>query len=244
MRFICRNIIDDKKENAQMTSTKRNKNTYHHIQTIRDYLVKVYGEKCCYCESLLTKACVSFQVDHFYPEKIQNNVDNTELYVYDVRNFHVSCPRCNNKKKMYDGDRRHRTYTGPALSPNYYIDWKGDWQQSSQDYIREHVSFNGPYIHSEKYKLFFDALKLNGNFVDKTNSAALLERAHYLYKTMIDIKKCYDYAKKDKGIAKEKFDEVSKKFEERSEFSTMIIMNLGRSYIKLRQKMRDDGVIK
>lgn len=234
MRFICRFPKKDSAWDANLKQRNRNPETFHSIPELRKYLHDIYGDKCCYCETSLKRPNASFQVDHFYPQKLPNKQKNGP-YVYDIENFHLSCSRCNDCKKMYNG-KKGPYYTGPALSPNYYINALGKWELSSSSYISDHIHFVGPFVRSEKYDKFIDTLKLNG--LDDLYRSPLQDRAHYLYKTMIEIKDCFEYAEYNKAEAKKRFKEISKKFDERAEYSTMVIRVLGKKYIELQNQLK------
>lgn len=236
MKFVQRDLTTDNAKNALLKKKSVSPCNYHEKSYIRDYLRDVYHNKCCYCEIAVNTAYAAFQVDHFYPEKIGNSIQNTKP-VYDVRNFHVSCPRCNNAKKIY---------TGPALSPNYYLDAQNNWQMTRSDYIKNHIQIKGPFITSPKYQSFIDALKLNGLKERKGYShlASVLDRAKYLYRTQKEIENCSKLAKKGDVHAKELFAKIEKKFDENAQFSTILITNYGKSFLKLRKDVnKRPGII-
>lgn len=236
MRFICRDQQQDSNINTSMHSLKRNKKTYHDVSWVRNYLISVYGKKCCYCEISLERPNTSLQIDHFYPENVGKNVPNLQNYVYDIYNFHVSCHRCNKKKNMYNGDINNPPYTGPALSPDYYIDSNGAWQLSNENYIKTHISYKGAVVYSAKYSQFINALKLNGE--GNKHKSALLDRAQYLYATQKEIKRCFELANYNKRDARKEFDKIRKKFEPNAEYSVMIQIHFGKAYKMLENRLQ------
>lgn len=236
MKFVQRDITTDNAKRALLIQRSVLPHNYHTKSYIRDYLINVYHNKCCYCEIAVKSAYAAFQVDHFYPVQTGNGTQNNKP-VYDICNFHVSCPRCNNAKK---------TYTGPALSPNYYLDAQNNWQMTRSNYIEDHIEIKGPFITSSKYQDFIDALKLNGLKTRNGYShlASILERARYLYKTQKEIENCSKLAKKGDVHAKELFAKIEKKFDENAQFSTILITNYGKSFLKLRKDVnKRPGII-
>ena len=244
MRYIKRNLKDDLDEEAYceslLSESKVNEDDLHKDDRIRMYLVKVYGLKCCYCENVLDSSA-QVQVDHFYPQKVAKGKANPQKdkYVYDIRNFHISCWRCNRLKGMYDGDPSSSYYKGPALSPNYYQDG-GKWKLTKEDYLEKHIKFLGPVLKSDQYKLFFDKLQINVKSLGEemgTHLSSIHDRARYLYETQELLTLCNDIIQYDKKIACKILKFISNRFNEKAKYSTMIIQNLGKAYLNLKDEI-------
>ena len=237
MRFIKRDQQEDLNKNVLMHSLKRKKETYHNVSWVKDYLISVYGKKCCYCEISLERPNASLQIDHFYPEKVAYKTPNPQPYVYDIFNYHVSCYRCNEKKKMYNADPKNKFYSGPALSPDYYIDQNGHWKLSNEKYMSENIFYNGAVVYSPNYSDFIRTLKLNGE--RGLHLSALNDRVRYLCEVQKMLEECFKLLKHDKAEAKRKFQEIKKRFELNAEYSLMVITNYGKKYKELETQLTE-----
>lgn len=234
MRYIERIEKDDlEKQDYLETKDDLEKNAFHEDASIREYLLQRYGQKCCYCENEINASSVA-EVDHFYPQKIKKGVENPlHDIVYDIRNFHISCHRCNHNKGMYHNQ---------ALSPNYFF--KGtSWCLSSKDFIEKNITYLGPVLYAgQDFKEFFNRLKINGhNFSPKkgTCKSLLYDRAKYLYETQTLLDTCVQLIQINNKSPQLKnlFRLVSQRFEKDAKYSTMIIQNLGKFFLKLKELM-------
>ena len=243
MRFVKRNMNDDLAENnyckSLLANSKIKKDDLHKDDRIRAYLVKQYGLKCCYCENVLDSS-TQVQVDHFYPQRVAKKKRNRKKYVYDVQNFHISCWRCNHFKGMFDGDPTHRKYyKGPAPSPNYYQDG-GVWKLSKKSHLEKHIKYRGPILKTDKYTLFFDRLKINIKSRGEklgTHLSAVLDRTRYFNETQELLSLCDDLVRYDKDIAGRFLKFLSKRFNKKAKYSTMIIQNFGTAYLDLKHRI-------
>lgn len=184
---------------------------------VKQFLVEVYGLRCCYCESAIV-ASSYFQVDHFYPQKLGQS------YCNDIENYHLSCPRCNANKSD----------TLSNLSPNYYYDMNGNcWNYSSPKHFSKHIRYNGPKVESptHKYDIFIQNLCLNGKTgieLKGWHLSLIDARSAYLLETQLLLQFCIKMLQKGMlNDAKSMLLFVSNRFKKNAHFSTMVVNNYG-----------------
>lgn len=242
MIFVKRDESKDVEYNILLSLWDVKAAEFHKDPHLREYLSKTYKLRCCYCEAAINSVS-GFQVDHFYPQKLhvggKNYIDNPNLYVYDVRNFHISCNRCNKLKACFNGDKSSNYYSGPALSPNYYQK-NSKWNLTDKEYVQNNLMYKGAVVKSNKYDAFIKQLKMNGSTDSEkegTRRSSLYDRARYFYETQNLLNICDDMCKLDRKMAKNLFKIVSKRFDENANYSSMIIQNFGEAYCILRDKL-------
>lgn len=74
-------------------------------QYIRDGLLEMTNDKCCYCESKAGRGNEDMHVEHYHPK------DKYPEEVVDWENLLPSCPHCNRSKSNHD------TYLEPIINP-------------------------------------------------------------------------------------------------------------------------------
>lgn len=72
---------------------------------IRENLLSMSNNKCCYCETKLGPGYKEMHVDHYHPKSLYPNE------VVDWENLFPSCPHCNKSKSDHD------TYAEPIVNP-------------------------------------------------------------------------------------------------------------------------------
>lgn len=236
MRFVDRKINRTGLKLSDLVN-QQNSDDFYKNDKVRIHLTLCYGLKCCYCEAPITSTAY-FHVDHFYPQKtstlpiqfVGKVGFNYKNIVNDIKNFHLACARCNILKS---------NFTGCALSPNFFHDGTS-WQKSSASYISKNIWYKGALVQcSQKYWNFCNQLKLNGNTVSENrglHSSSLLDRARYLEETRsvlevvcnLCVRKEYEDARMLLGL-------ISTRFLSRAPYSSMIVANLGRAFLKLKE---------
>lgn len=66
------------------------------IPALKEDLLRITNNKCCYCECNVTQEAKYFEVEHFYPK------EHYPTRVIDWFNLLPSCKRCNRAKWHYD----------------------------------------------------------------------------------------------------------------------------------------------
>ena len=72
---------------------------------IRDGLLEMSSNKCCYCEEIVNDGCREMHVDHFHDK------DTYPDEVVKWKNLLPACSHCNKKKSTHD------TYKEPIINP-------------------------------------------------------------------------------------------------------------------------------
>lgn len=208
------------------------------------HLEEAYGFKCCYCESPIGVSAY-YDIDHFYPQHLQNpqniplgfhsKATYSRYAVNDVRNWHISCARCNRSKKNFLG----------ALSPNYYYSVVAKkWICSKPSYIAKHIWYDGPDAKcSKKYRdFFYKTLDLN---CKKNTGLRLYQcRVNYLEETMNYLVLLASLCvKNDWNNASFVLDLVFTRFKKNAPYSQMIINNCGQVYIDILEILLRKGLV-
>lgn len=240
MRFIDRHVNLKGLCLSDLINPQNNPGFYK-TETVRKHLVLCYGLKCCYCEATISSTAY-FHVDHFYPKSppkingqlqypaqfINNTVVPYANIVNDVRNFHLACARCNILKS---------DFVGVALSPNFYHDGI-QWKETTDRYISANIYYKGAYVYSSTmYALFVQKLNMNGKTPSEKmalHTSSLLDRTRYLEETRMLLHIVYKLCLlNDVNSAKDLFRVVSCRFRRNTQYSTMIVTNLGRAYLTI-----------
>lgn len=219
---------------------------FYKCDEVKEHLALCYGLKCCYCESFI-QSTTYFEVDHFYPRHPSNSILPMQFYAMhphmsqkdlfilyhrnvtnNIRNYHLSCHRCNLLKS---------NFVGKSISPNYYFSGI-DWEKIFPGDIKNYIWYNGANVEAiPDYIPFVKQLKMNGE--DKQSGTALyssllLDRARYLNEIGLLLKVCLNLCRN--GIyedAKLMRDYLFDHFLSTAHFSTMIIENYGKAYVKI-----------
>lgn len=197
---------------------------YNDDQRVRDIIRILYHGCCAYCECK-PEAGSSYEIEHFY---MKGKGAYPPGYAKDIRNLHFSCKACNTKKS-----------TNPAnlfLSPNFRVDDKGKWYDTSPSEIEESIRY-------KDYLL--DVLPTDKGQGASTISKLQLNDRRYLVESRI---RCYSHVYKllqattelISSYDKNQPDAAAKKkaiiillgliktyISDDAEFSTMIIQNFG-----------------
>lgn len=208
---------------------------FYKQENVRKHLVFCYGLKCSYCESLISSTSY-FEVDHFYPKnptsslprQFKNFNDYKYKIVNDVRNFHLSCKRCNLNKK---------DFTGLALSPNFYHTGK-QWKKYKSSFIEKNFSYEGATVKCSKvYLPFIEKMHLNTSTEGEKKGlhlSLLLERTRHLNKIGLLLNLCKNLCLAgDLENARIIYDFLGSYFEKKAQFSRMIVINWGNAYLKI-----------
>lgn len=239
MHFIDRHINRKGLCLSDLTNLQNNLDFYK-TEPVRKHLVLCYGLKCCYCEASISSTAY-FHVDHFYPKSppiINGQLQypaqfriNPTIYaniVNDVKNYHLACARCNILKRDFVGD---------SLSPNFYHDGVR-WKETTDLYIKANIYYKGAYVHSSAmYSSFIQKLNMNGKTLSEKNglhTSSLLDRTRYLEETRMLLHIVYKLCQHNEvNSAKDLFRVLSYRFRKNAQYSTMIVTNLGRAYLKI-----------
>ncbi len=98
-------LTDEIQENLTKKFKKDPKLSVWNQKYIRESLLQMSDNKCCYCESLVGKGHKEMHIDHFHPK----NAYKEEVVTWE--NLLPSCPNCNKSKSAHD------TYTEPIVNP-------------------------------------------------------------------------------------------------------------------------------
>ena len=242
MRYIER-VTEDNLLNKKVRGRKLK---YTDNKT-KKHLARIYGFKCCYCESPINSAGY-FEVEHFYPRhpnSVPFNMKKTtysRFVVNDVRNWHVACKRCNSTKGNFIG----------ALSPNYFYDpssgLQNGWNVSDESYISKNIWYDGAEAYfTDKYRDFFERIKINGETSKERIGihAALYQcRVLYLEETMCFMYLLASLIQKtvNQNVNGQNanwfdtlflFNTIRKRFAKKAPYSRMIINNCGLAYLQI-----------
>ncbi|MBR2089401.1 MAG: hypothetical protein IJ905_03310 [Fibrobacter sp.] len=227
MRYIERPLYKGTYPLAKLATYKR---APYDGKRVKVHLVECYGFRCCYCETPILST-TTFQVDHFYPQNpnlLPANLTQSQYnsIVNHVKNYHLSCPRCNVIKSNKLNN----------ISPNYYYDFvHSQWELSRKEFYRENLEYRGPYIYpvnnSSLALQFITNLNLNGltdSESDGLRLALIDQRSAYLIETQILLQSCYLLmnAREYNGAAILLL-YVGARFREDAPYSTMIVDNYG-----------------
>ncbi len=253
------NPIPYTKKQVEDAETILNKlEAFYTDEDVKAHLALCYGFKCCYCES--RNYSTSFlEVEHYYPKtpvssilpsqfQVNNSVSPTKAefvfynknVINDVRNYHISCRRCNTFK---------RNFVGKVVSPNYFHSGIA-WDKTSNTKIQARIWYEKDKVRARSdYIPFIKALKMNGE--DRQSgirgchtsiplySSLLLERTRHLEKVRKLLRMCLSLSVKgDFANAKTLCDYLYEFFLSNAHFSTMINQEFGPTYRKIRQFLR------
>lgn len=98
-------LTDEIQENLTKKFKEDPKLSVWNQKYIRESLLQMSDNKCCYCESLVGKGHKEMHIDHFHPK----NEYKEEVVTWE--NLLPSCPNCNKSKSA------HNTYTEPIVNP-------------------------------------------------------------------------------------------------------------------------------
>lgn len=98
-------LTEDVKKKLTEEFKKDNKKTVWNKPYIRQRLLEMSHNKCCYCECLVGKGHKEMHVDHFKPKKIYPDL------VVKWDNLLPSCPHCNKNKSDHDTEKE------PIINP-------------------------------------------------------------------------------------------------------------------------------
>lgn len=88
--------LTDKLQKELTEKFKQSGKNVWNKQFIKDALLKMSHDKCCYCETNIKEESKYLEVEHFYPKSIYKDE------VVDWENLLPSCKRCNGKKGELD----------------------------------------------------------------------------------------------------------------------------------------------
>ena len=98
-------LTDDVKEELTKIFKEDKKKAVWNKSYIRDGLLAMSDNKCCYCEELIGVGCNEMHVDHYHDK------DDYPDEVVEWKNLLPSCSHCNKKKST------HNTYEEPIINP-------------------------------------------------------------------------------------------------------------------------------
>ncbi len=109
---------------------------------IRTSLRRIYSGRCAYCGSLVG-AESSFEIEHFYPKSIQDDL------IREFKNLHFSCRRCNTIKGIQDPIKEE------LFTPNWFIKQPTNvnnivWKHCTKQAHTTAFKYSGAWIESLK----------------------------------------------------------------------------------------------
>jgi hypothetical protein len=169
MRYVEKDIGSIKYSIASNTISKlpitKDKDKHKIIQI---FLLELYSCRCGYCGIAVGQEWVG-EIEHFYFQDEARHED----HIWDLRNLHISCKRCNSKKGVLGAE------SSKIWSPNYLAQNPKDsvgknycWFQIDKEYFKKAFKYNrflikviGEPLSGYSARQTVDVLDLNG---DKT----------------------------------------------------------------------------
>ncbi len=105
-------------------------NSIYNSAKVKDSLLKLYNNKCAYCEQIITEG-FSVRIDHYRPKDKVKDIDKKEIIGhngyywlgYEWTNLLPSCERCNSlKSNIFPIEVENQRFYEPELLPNNKID--------------------------------------------------------------------------------------------------------------------------
>jgi len=106
-------------------------NSIYNSAKVKESLLKLYNNKCAYCESKINPATSSVRIDHYRPKDKVKDIDKKEIIGhngyywlgYEWTNLLPTCEICNSKKSnIFPIKIENQRRKEPELLPNNKID--------------------------------------------------------------------------------------------------------------------------
>jgi hypothetical protein len=102
MRYVEKDIGSSKFTITTNSITKLPITKYKDkLVILQNFLLQLYSYRCGYCGIVVGQEWVG-EIEHFYYQAEDSYFD----HIWDLRNLHIACKRCNSKKAVIDAERQ------------------------------------------------------------------------------------------------------------------------------------------
>jgi len=112
--------------------------TYDENPRVREIIRLIYGGCCAFCGSTVEEGSY-YQIEHFYPKGKAAYKSRDK----DLENLHYCCTRCN--------FRKGRVLRDKIMSPNYFLDKSGNWQDTLPEKLEREIYYFGHMVYAHNY---------------------------------------------------------------------------------------------
>jgi len=168
---------------AEVVASKNGEkiNCIYNSAKVKESLLKLYNNKCAYCESKINPATSSVRIDHYRPKDKVKDINSNEIVGhngyywlgYEWTNFLPTCEICNSKKSNIFPlkDETQRRYEPELLSNNKIDESK---QLLNSDFLKNEtaLTLNPEIDKPENYFVFLTTgelkpVSINGVDIEK-----------------------------------------------------------------------------